>query len=183
MWQVTNIRAEDMGFDSRQGQEIIFHFLNVQTGSVFHSTSYWMGAGSSFPGLFGRSPSSISEFRTEWSCTSISHMCLYGVETDKFNFIAINFFKCIIQENLKVSEHINLSTCLFAVSLLNSDHLPNAYFSTHRLRTCTHFPISDINLLFKSITTVCLRKSVLNNTHSDRTCLQHMLFSESQITS
>jgi hypothetical protein len=172
-----------MGFDSRQGQEIIFHFLNVQTGSVLHSTSYAMGAGSSFPCIFDRSPSSISEFRNEWNYTSISHTCLYDVERDKFNFTAINFFRCIIKENLKVSEHTNLSTCLFAASLLISDHLPNTYFSTHRLRTRTHFPVSDINILFKSITTVCLRKSVLNNTHSYITCFQHMLFSDSQITS
>jgi hypothetical protein len=99
-----------MGFDSRQGQEIIFHFLNLQTGSVFHSTSYSMGAGSNFSGLFERSPSSIVEFRTEWSYTSISHTYLYGVGRDKFNFTAINSFKFIIMENLKISEHTNLST-------------------------------------------------------------------------
>ena len=128
------------------------------------------------PGLFDRSPSSKAEFRTHWSYTSISHMCLYGVERNKFNFTAINFFYYIIKENLKVSEHSNLSTCLFAVSLLTSDHLPNTYFSTHKLRTCTHFPVSDINLLFNLITTVCLRKSVLNNIHSDLTCIQPMLF-------
>lgn len=84
-----------------------------------------MGAGSSFPCLFDRSTSSIAEFRTEWSYTSISHTCLYGVKMDKFNFTAINFFNYIIKKNLKVSEHTNLSTCLFAASLLVSDYLPN----------------------------------------------------------
>jgi len=88
-----------MRFDSRQGQEIIFHFLNLQTSSVFYSTSYSMGAEGSFPGLFDRSASSVAEFRTEWSYTSVSHTCLYGVEMDKFNFTAINFFKCIIKKN------------------------------------------------------------------------------------
>jgi hypothetical protein len=123
------------------------HLKIVQKGSVFHSTSYSVGAVRSFPGLFERSSSSIAEFQTEWSNTSISHTRLYGVEKDKFNFTEINFFKCIIKKNLKDSEHTNSSTCLFAASLLSSDQLPNTYFSAHRLRTCTHFPVSDINLL------------------------------------
>jgi len=45
-----------------------------------------------------------------------------------------------MKENVKGSEGTNLSTCLVAVSLLNSDHLPNTYFQPTGSEPALTFP-------------------------------------------
>jgi len=45
------------------------------------------------------SPTSSADFKNEWSCTSASALCLYGMDRDSFTFFTITFNRQIIIHN------------------------------------------------------------------------------------
>jgi hypothetical protein len=89
---ILRLWAEQFGVQFLGGSNNWSLLQNVQTCSGAHPASYSLGTGVLLLGInqpqheANHSPPSSLEVKNEWSCTSASPICLYGIHRDNITF-------------------------------------------------------------------------------------------------